>query len=185
MGKGRFAADRFWARARAIGRAGLALALALGAAAVVPATAMAAARPGMAMGDAGAEVVAPLVLSHVPGASLAFGTLAAGHGGSLAVAADGSGASGIGVAMRPGSAVSADAFRVTGGANRAITIATSAGELRTASGVIRFVTLPSQPVVVLGEDGSAGFTVGGTLRVSGAEASGLYAGTYVAYVAYY
>ena len=138
-----------------------------------------------ANGSATAEVVAPITLTHTAAATINFGMIDPGAGGSVTVTAGNvRTASGV-TLLAAGPASSADAFTVGGGANRGYTIGTAAGTVTNAGGVtMNFTTTPSALTSTLSVGGTDSFTVGGTLTVVAGQATGSYTGSYVATVLY-
>lgn len=136
-----------------------------------------------ANGSATATIVAPIVLTHTPGAALGFGTFTTGTGGSVTVSDSGVGSVGGDVAFVPGSVNAADAFTVSGDAGRSFSITTGGGNVTDGTNNIPFTTSASAASGTL-TGGSASFTVGGTLTLAGTEPAGAYAGTYSATVTY-
>lgn len=158
--------------------------LAAAALAVFSSPAMAA--PGnssSADGAATAEVVAPLTLTHDAGASLNFGTLTSGGGGTVVVSRGGAGTAGGDVTLMPGSVESADAFSVEGDPSRRFSISTGAGSVTSGANSMAFTT-DARANHTLDATGAASFTVGGTLTVGADQAEGLYAGVYAVTVTY-
>ena len=161
------------------------LLLAAAVAAALPGSAYAASgNTSTANGTATATVVAPIVLTHTPSAALNFGKFTTGTGGSVTVSAAGVASVGGDVGLVPGSTSSADAFTVAGEGGRSFSIATTGGSVTSGSASMTFTTVPSATSATLGTSGTASFTVGGTLTVSGTAVAGSYSGTYSATVAY-
>lgn len=138
-----------------------------------------------ANGSATAEVVAPITLTHTTGATINFGMFVAGTGGSVIVTPLGVGSSTGGVTLVAGSAFTSDAFTVGGSPLRGYTIATAAGTVTSGLNTMSFTTTPSAATGILtAVTGTGAFTVGGTLTVPSAQATGSYTGSYVATVLY-
>jgi hypothetical protein len=136
-------------------------------------------------GSATATIVAPIVLTHVDGAVLSFGTFTTGAGGAVIVsAADGTGNDTGEVGFVSGSTTSADEFTVTGEANRGFDIVTRNGSVTNGTDTMVVRPTPSAPTGTLDVDGNASFKVGGRLIVAGTEGEGVYNGTYEAEVSY-
>lgn len=136
-------------------------------------------------GAATATVVAPITLTHDDGAVLSFGTFTVGTGGTITVAADtGEGTFDGDVGEVTGSSTSADSFTVTGDPDRGFDIVTEAGEVSNGTHTMEFSTTPSATTGELDGQGSASFTVGGVLTVTGSESAGVYNGEYDATVTY-
>lgn len=147
----------------------------------------AAAAPGdtsTAEGVATAEVVAPITLEHVKGASLNFGTFTTGDaGGTVVVDAAGVGTATGEVTLLGGSVEAADAFTVAGDANRAFSIDTAGGAVTNGTDKMIFTTNAASSGK-LNAAGAATFSVGGTLAIAGGESAGAYTGSYSVTVAY-
>ncbi|KUR71865.1 hypothetical protein AQZ52_08145 [Novosphingobium fuchskuhlense] len=137
-----------------------------------------------ANGTATATIVAPIVLTHPAAASLNFGRFTTGTGGTVTITAAGAGSVGSDVTFVPGSATSADQFTVAGDASRSFSITTTGGNVTSGSTNLAFTTSPSAATAALGTTGTASFTVGGTLTVTGTAPAGSYTGTYSATVTY-
>lgn len=150
-------------------------------------SAPAAAAPGdtsTAQGAATAEVVAPITLEHVTGATLNFGTFTTGDaGGSVVVDQTGVGIATGEVTLLGGSVEAADAFTVAGDANRTFSIAAADGSVTNGTDTMNFIT-DASTAGALDASGSATFSVGGTLSVAGGESAGAYTGSYSVTVAY-
>ncbi|MBS0253898.1 MAG: DUF4402 domain-containing protein [Proteobacteria bacterium] len=130
-------------------------------------------------------VVAPVVLQHTGGRQINFGKFTTGGAaGTVRVTAGGAGSVTGAARFVPGSAVTADAFTVTGDPRRLFAVATSGGNVISGANRIAFTTVPSAASVRLSATGTAAFTVGGTLTLTGAELPGAYSGTYIATVTY-
>lgn len=137
-----------------------------------------------AQGAATAEVVAPITLVHVNGASLNFGTFTTGDaGGTVVVDLAGAGTATGEVTLLGGSTEAADAFTVEGDANRAFTIATANGSVTNGTDTMNFTT-SAATAGTLDAAGAAAFAVGGTLSVTGGQSAGTYTGSYNVTVAY-
>ena len=137
-----------------------------------------------AAGSAAANVITPIVLTHVSGAQLNFGSFTTGTGGTVVVTAGNSASVTGDVAFVPGSATAADQFSLTGDNARSFSIATTGGSVVNGATSIAFTTAPSAATGTTSASGSASFTVGGTLSLAGTEAAGAYTGTYNATVTY-
>lgn len=138
-----------------------------------------------AAGSAAATVVSPITLTHTTGATLNFGKFTAGTGGTVAVTAAAVGSVSGDVGFVPGSVVAADAFTVYGDVSRNFSISTGAGSVANATGAtMAFTTTPSAANGTTDSSGNASFTVGGTLTVGAAQATGVYNGSYNATVTY-
>ncbi len=161
------------------------IALAVALLALAPARAYAASgNASNASGSAGATLVAPIVVSHVAGAALKFGTFTVGVGGTVVVSPTGASSVTGSVTLAPGSINAADGFAVSGDPGRNFSITTSVGSVTSSAGNIVFVTQPSATQATLGPSGTGTFTVGGTLLVGSNILPGVYKGTYTATVAY-
>lgn len=152
----------------------------------VPATSAFAAsgNTSTAVGTVAGTVVAPIVLTHTAGASLNFGKFTVGTGGTVVVTAAGLGSTTGNVNFVPGSAVSADAFAVTGDNARNFSIATTNSTIAFGGKTIAFTTTPTALTGTTSATGTATFKVGGTLTLIGTETPGNYVGTYNATVTY-
>ncbi len=137
-----------------------------------------------ASGAAAANVVTPIVLTHTSSATLNFGSFTTGSGGSVSVAADNTSSTTGDVGFVPGSTQAADQFSVKGDAGRSFSISSGSGTVANGAVTMAFVTVPSLASTTLSPTGTATFTVGGTLTVTGSETAGAYHGTYDATVAY-
>ena len=137
-----------------------------------------------ATGTATATIVAPIVLTHPAAASLNFGRFTTGTGGSVTVTAAGVGSVGSDVTFVPGSTNSADQFTVAGDASRSFSITTTGGNVTSGATNLAFTTTASAATASLSTSGTARFTVGGTLTVTGTAPAGAYTGTYSATVTY-
>ena len=137
-----------------------------------------------ATGTASATIVAPIVLTHPAGSSLNFGRITRGTGGTVTVSAADVGSVDSDVSMVPGSTAAADSFAVAGDASRSFSVTTSSGTVTSGGNSLTFTTTPSAATGTLTAAGTASFTVGGTLTVSGTAAAGAYTGTYTATVTY-
>lgn len=135
-------------------------------------------------GSATAHVIAPLVLRHVRGHELNFGSFSVGTGGTVMVNSNGLGSVSNDVRFAPGSVTAADEFEVTGDHDRNFSIVTHSGTVRDGSKIIHFTTTPSSDQGRLNTLGRATFTVGGTLALTGSETAGTYRGKYHATVTY-
>ncbi len=135
-------------------------------------------------GAATAEVVAPLTLTHTPGAVLNFGTLTSGTGGgTVVVTRAGNGTAGGDVTLMPGSVESADQFSVEGDATRRFSIDAGAGSVTSGANSMAFTT-DARANHTLDAAGVATFSVGGTLTVGADQPEGIYTGVYTVTVAY-
>lgn len=153
--------------------------------AALPVPALAAGNTDTQQGTATATVVAPIALTHTPGAALNFGMFTAGTGGTVVVTAAGAPSATGGVAIIPGGSPAADAFSVTGDANRSFSIVTTASTVASPGGAtLSFTTAPSAATATLNASGAASFTVGGTLTVPNTAAAAVYNGNYTATVTY-
>ncbi len=156
--------------------------------AVFAAPAMAA--PGdtaAADGAATAEIVAPITLTHVTGATLDFGTFTTGdNGGTIVVTRGGNGSATGDVTLVGGSVEAADQFAVAGDPGRRFSITTGAGQVSNgaATPVTMDFTTDARAAHTLDAAGDASFSVGGTLTVLGGEPAGVYTGSYAVTVAY-
>jgi hypothetical protein len=137
-----------------------------------------------AAGTAQANVIAPIVLTHVSSASLNFGSFTTGTGGTVQVTPASVGSTSLDVAFVPGSTEAADQFTVKGDNSRNFAIATTSGTVSYNGTSIAFTTTPSAASGTTSTTGTASFTVGGTLTLVGTEAAGGYTGTYNATVTY-
>lgn len=157
--------------------------LAAGAAALVSAPAMAA--PGdtaTEQGAATATIVAPISLTET--ATLAFGTITAGGGGTVVVTAAGAGSATGDVSLLSGSTETAGAFDVAGDATRSFSITTTGGTVTSGTDTMSFTTSASATSGTLDATGADDFTVGGTLTVPASAPAGTYTGDYDVTVAY-
>ena len=138
-----------------------------------------------AEGSATAEVVAPITLTHVAGAELAFGTFTAGTGGSVVVTQAGVASTTGDVVLLAGSVESADEFDVAGDANPAFTITIGNGTITHTDGNTTMSFVTSGPNAgTLDGSGATSFNVGGTLTVSANQLPGDYTGSYLVEVVY-
>lgn len=137
-----------------------------------------------AAGTASATIVSPIVLTHTSGASLNFGKFTVGAGGTVVIAAGGTGSVTGDVGFVPGSTTSADAFSLTGDNSRNFGITTTSGTISNGTKTMNFTTSPSASSGTTSATGTYSFTVGGTLTVTGTEGPGSYTGTYNATVQY-
>lgn len=137
-----------------------------------------------ATGTATAEIVAPISITHDAGASLSFGTLTAGNGGTIAVSPAGTAGTPTGeVRLLAGSTVSADGFSVSGEDGRSYSITVGGGTVTSGTNNMSFTTSASKASGSL-TGGSDTFSVGGTLTVGANQAVGSYSGSYTATVTY-
>lgn len=134
-------------------------------------------------GTATAQVVAPIAITHNAGAALSFGTMTAGNGGLVRVDAAGAGTVSGEVRLVAGGTTSADAFTVTGDANRAFSITTGNGTVTAGANSMAFTTTAAASGT-LNASGTTSFRVGGTLTVASNQAAGSYTGSYNATVTY-
>jgi hypothetical protein len=138
-----------------------------------------------ANGSATATIVSPIVLTHVDGAVLSFGTFTTGAGGTVVVsAADGTGNDTGEVGFVSGSVTSADEFTVIGDANRGFDIVARNGSVTNGTDTMAVNPAESATTGTLDGTGAASFTVGGRLTVAGTESEGTYTGTYEVEVSY-
>lgn len=149
----------------------------------------AAAAPGDTATDAGsatATIIAPITLTHTPGAALAFGTIIpdTAAAGSVTVTAAGAGSDDGTATLVAGSVNTADSFDVTGDPSRLFDITTTGGTVSNGTQTMIFETSPSVGSAIISAGGTSAFTVGGTLSVDAAQAAGDYTGTYDATVTY-
>lgn len=137
-----------------------------------------------ATGSATAEVVAPISVTHDTGAVLDFGTFTPGTAAGTVVITQAGVSSVTGdVVMMSGSTESADAFTVTGGANRAFSITATNGSVTSGANSMAFVTDVAASGLLDGT-GTDNFAVGGTLSVAANQAAGSYTGSYTVEVTY-
>lgn len=137
-----------------------------------------------ATGTATATIVAPISIDHVAGASLAFGTITAGNGGTVTVALDGTVTdNGDDAVVLTGSTTAADAFNLSGDPSRAITVTVGGGDLTGPGADMAFTTTNNAPAA-LSATGTGSFSVGGTLTVGDTQTPGSYSGTYTATATY-
>ena len=136
-------------------------------------------------GEAVAEIVAPIAITH-DGGALDFGVIAVdATAGSVTVSAT----TGLvtaetgGAASVVGSVTSADTFTVTGDADRSYSIVTTGGTLAGPGTDMTFTTTTNKASGTL-TGGTDGFSVGGTLSVGASQAGGSYSGQYDATVTY-
>lgn len=140
-----------------------------------------------ATGSANATVVAPLTITHTTGAALNFGSFTAGTGGTLTVSTGGVASVGGDVGLVSGATATADAFTVSGSANRVFTITPSASNSVTTGGATPATmafTLTTPATGTLSAAGSYTLNVGGVLTVASAQAPGTYTGSYTVAVTY-
>ncbi len=138
-----------------------------------------------AAGTASATIVAPIVLTHTTGSALNFGKFTVGAGGTVVVTPAGAGSTTSDVGFVPGgSTTTADQFTVTADGNRNFGITTTSGTISNGTKTMSFTTVPSSASLTSSSSGTANFTVGGTLTVTGTETPGSYTGTYNATVQY-
>lgn len=137
-----------------------------------------------ATGSASATIVAPITVDHVSGAELAFGTITAGNGGTVTVDLAGTVTdNGDDAVVLTGSVTSADAFTLTGDANRAITVDVGDGVLTGPGTDMAFTTTDNAPTSINGS-GTGSFSVGGTLTVGDTQTPGSYTGSYTVTASY-
>ncbi|WP_068075831.1 DUF4402 domain-containing protein [Novosphingobium lentum] len=139
-----------------------------------------------ATGSATAIIVSPIRITHNAGASLNFGTVTAGTGGTVVVSQAGGGSVTGDVGTVAGNSNSADAFTVTGDLIRAFNISTSTGNTVSTGGALPStmafsLSAPSTGALLLG---TYALNVGGTLTVGAAQAAGSYSGSYTVTVTY-
>lgn len=135
-------------------------------------------------GEATATVIAPIAITHVTNAKLAFGSFLVGTGGTVVVDAAGAGSVTGDVSFVTGSTNRADAFDVTGDPGRGFSITTTGGSVSDGTNTISFTTAPAASSSTLNATGSRRFFVGGTLTLTGSEVAGDYTGSYTATVEY-
>ncbi|MFL0354956.1 DUF4402 domain-containing protein [Erythrobacter sp. GH1-10] len=138
-----------------------------------------------ATGAATAEVVAPITITHTVGAVLDFGTFTAGTAaGTVTVDQAGVGST-TGDAVHVATSVeSADAFTVSGDANRGFDIVAAGGTVAELGGATMAFTTDAPATGTLDGTGAASFTVGGTLSVAANQTPGVYSGSYVVTATY-
>jgi hypothetical protein len=138
-----------------------------------------------AHGSATGIVVTTIVLTHVSGATLNFGSFTVGTGGKVDVTPKSVATVTKDVAFVPGTASpAADQFTLTGVKKTSFTIATTAGSVTNGIATMTFTTTPSAGGDIIDAGGNYSFTVGGKLTVAGTETPGTYTGSYTATVAY-
>jgi len=137
-----------------------------------------------ASGSVSTTVIAPIVLTHTSGSALSFGKITVGSGGTVVVTAAGAGSVTGAVNIAPGSTTSADAFTLTGDNSRNFGITTTGSTITNGTKTMAFITSPSAASGTTSSSGTANFTVGGTLTVTGTEGAGSYTGTYNVTVTY-
>ncbi len=137
-----------------------------------------------ASGSVVVNVITPIELTHLAGATLNFGSFTTGSGGTVVVGADNRGTTTLNVSFVPGSQVAADQFTVKGDPNRNFAIATLGGAVSNGQATISFTTAPSTTAATINPSGTAAFSVGGTLTLDGTEVAGNYTGSYSATVTY-
>ncbi|WP_341710768.1 DUF4402 domain-containing protein [Erythrobacter sp.] len=140
-------------------------------------------------GSATAQIVAPIAITHVSGESLNFGIIVPDSAGSSVVSITTGGAGSVptgNAVVVDASAQQADAFDVTGDANRGFSISTTGGTVSNGTQTMAFSTSfdTTAGSGTLSGTGTASFTVGGDLTVGAAQAAGTYTGSYSATVAY-
>lgn len=135
-------------------------------------------------GSATATVVSPITLTHDAGASLSFGTITAGGGGTVVVNRNGRGSVTGEVSLVDASTTAADAFTVGGDANRAFVVTAADGDVTNTDGDTMSFTTNVARNGTLDGTGAATFTVGGELTVPDSAPVGTYTGTYEATVTY-
>ena len=135
-------------------------------------------------GTATATVIAPIKLKHNSSAALNFGKFTTGGGGTVVVAAAGTATTTGEVTMVSGSTPSADGFSVTGQSSRTFLITTTSGTVSANGNSMAFTTAPSANTGTLSTAGTASFTVGGKLTVSGSTPAATYNGSFSVTVAY-
>lgn len=138
-----------------------------------------------ATGAATAEIVAPITITHDTGAVLNFGTFTAGTAaGTVTVDQSGAGTSTGDAVLLSTSTESADAFTVTGDANRGFDIVAAGGTVTKTGGASMTFTTDAPLTGTIGGTGTVGFSVGGTLSVSANQAAGSYSGSYLVTATY-
>jgi hypothetical protein len=138
-----------------------------------------------AHGTATGIVVTPIVLTHVSGAALNFGSFTVGTGGKVDVTPKSVATATKDVTFVPGTlSPAADQFTLTGTKKTSFSIATTAGSVTNGITTMTFTTTPSTGRDTIDAGGNYSFTVGGKLTVAGTETPGTYAGSYTATVAY-
>lgn len=136
-------------------------------------------------GVTAATVITPIRLLHDNDNALNFGTFTTGSGGTVVVTPTGAGSTTGAVTFVRGIATPrADRFQVSAQPNSSFSIVTGSGTVRYKTTTLRFTTTPSASSGRTTANGSARFTVGGTLVVPAGIAPGVYTGTYPATVAY-
>lgn len=144
-------------------------------------SAPAAAAPGnssSAEGQARAQIVAPITITH-DGGWLSFGTIVPGTVGGTVQVDQGGGATvtGDAVLVAGTTPVSADSFTVTGDAGRQFNLTSTNSTVDLGAESMPFTTLvDATPVTLTG--GSVQIFVGGELTVGASQAPGVYEGTY-------
>ncbi|RPF72274.1 DUF4402 domain-containing protein [Aurantiacibacter spongiae] len=136
-----------------------------------------------ALGEATATVIAPITLTHVDGAALAFGSFTVDGGGTIAVTQAGV-PTATGPTLMSDSVSSADSFTVSGDEDRAYSIDAAGGSVTdpvSGDSMSFTVDAPAGGTLTGGTDS---FDVGGTLTVVGDESAGSYSGTYEVSVSY-
>ena len=138
-------------------------------------------------GDATAEIVSPISLTHTAGAVLDFGTFTTGdNGGTIVVTRGGNGSATGDVTLVQGSLEASDQFTVAGDPDRSFSITTASGQVSNgaATPVTMDFSTDARNNHTLDASGAASFSVGGTLTVLGGEPAGTYTGSYAVSVTY-
>ena len=149
--------------------------------AVLASTSAAAQSSDNAQGTATATVVAPIQIVN-DGGELSFGVFVpSATAGTVSVATNGA-RSGTSVSLATGGVVSADAFTVTGTADRTFSISSAATNV--ASGANTMALTIDAPTSATLTGGTYALNVGGTLTVGANQPAGDYQGIYTMTVAY-
>ncbi len=137
-----------------------------------------------ATGAASAEVVTPITIDHVVGASLNFGKFTTGTtGGTIVVDQTGAAVADTDVTLLSDSVESADEFDVAGDDGRTFDITATGGDVTETGGDTMAFTTDAPATGTL-TGGVYTLNVGGTLTVVGGETAGTYSGSYDVTVAY-